>query len=427
MDPRKNDPKGKVTMFEVFFAAISSPDYAHVAVPAATEQAMSYYHSGNVLWILQWAWSLIIPLLFLATGFSGKLGTFAEKYGKKWFFSTSLYLILFVAIYQLLNLPLDFYASYVREHEYGLSTQTLSRWLDSYGKWTLVIMLSTVAFVWIFYLLIKKSPLRWWLYSWLVSIGIAFIMMFINPIWIDPLFNDVGPMKDKQLEQQLLNLASRAGIDDGRIFEVDKSKDTKMGNAYVAGLGNTKRIVIWDTSIKGNDLDGILFIMGHEMGHYVLSHNWLLMGYFSIIAFVISNLTYRTANFLLARYQKRFGFNHLSDIASTPLLLFLISFFILLSNPIFHYFSRYMEREADRFGIEINQNNKAAAKLFADAVHEHMANPRPGIIYKIWRSHHPSLGDRVDFCNSYCPWEKGQSLKYGQYFRLDEDQRKSIQ
>ena len=111
-------------MFEIFFSVISATNYTNVAVPEATEQAMSYYHSGNVLWTLQWAWILIIPLLFLSTGFSAKLGAFAEKYGKKWFFSTSLYLIIFVAIYQLLNLPLDFYANYVREHEYGLSTQT---------------------------------------------------------------------------------------------------------------------------------------------------------------------------------------------------------------------------------------------------------------------------------------------------------------
>src|ERR1700733_5671992 len=100
---------------------------AQVAVPEASAQAMSYYTSGNILWIFQWVWTLAIPLLFVVTGFSGKLGTFAEKYGKNWLFSYLIYLVVFVILYQLLNFPLDFYASYLREHNYGLSTQTLAR------------------------------------------------------------------------------------------------------------------------------------------------------------------------------------------------------------------------------------------------------------------------------------------------------------
>lgn len=278
-------------------------------------------------------------------------------------------------------------------------------------------MFTTLSFTWIFYLLIKKSPRRWWFYSSFVSIGIAFIIMFIQPIWIDPLFNQFEPMKDKQLEQKILNLASQAGIENGRIFEVDKSKDTKMGNAYVAGFGSTQRIVIWDTTINGNTTDGLLFVMGHEMGHYALHHNWFFLGYFAVISFAISYFTYRIAHFLLHRYHRQFGFDCLSNIASVPLLLFLISCFVFLSVPLFNSFNRYIEREADRFGLEITHQNKAAASLFADAVGEHLANPQPGIIYKIWRSNHPPLGERIDFCNNYCPWEKGEPSKYADYFK----------
>ena len=170
----------------------------------------------------------------------------------------------------------------------------------------------------------KKSPQRWWVYSGFLSIGIAFITTFAHPIWIDPLFNEIGPLKDKQLERSILDLAARAGIHDGRVFEVDKSKDTTMGNAYVAGLGSTKRIVIWDTSIQANSKEGILFIMGHEMGHYVLHHAWWWLACFSFFAFAILYLIYKATNFLLPHYRKRLGFHYLYDIASLPLLLFLI-------------------------------------------------------------------------------------------------------
>lgn len=386
----------------------------------ATEQAMNYYHSGNVLWMVQWAWILLMPLLFLVTGFSGKLGAFSVRYGKKWIFSVLLYLVIFVTLYQLLNLPLEYYATYLREHEYGLSNQTLGRWLGNYGKWSMVIMLTTLAFTWIFYLLLKASPKRWWIYSSLVSVGIAFIMMFIQPIWIDPLFNDFGPMKDKQLETQILALASRAGIEHGRIFEVDKSQDTNVANAYVVGFGNTERIVIWDTAIRRTTPDQLLFVMGHEMGHYVLSHNWLFLLYFAGISLVISYVTYRVAGALLHCYRRRFGFHHLYDIASFPLLLFVVSFSILLSTPLFNYFSRNLEREADRFGLEITHKNDAATQIFVDAAQDYLANPYPGLIYQFWRSHHPTIGERAAFSMTYKPWETGDSLRYEKYIRKNE-------
>lgn len=392
-----------------------------IGVPEASSKAMSYYQSGNILWMLQWVFALIIPLLILMTGCSGKLESIAKKYGKNWFLSIVIYLALFIGLYQLLNLPLDYYSNYVREHEYGLSTQTFRRWLANYSKMTLLGFVISAAFIWIFYLLLKKSPRRWWIYSSIVGVGISFIMNFAYPIWIDPIFNQIGPLKDKQLEKNILELASRAGIEGSRVFEADKSQDTTTGNAYVVGMGSTQRIVIWDTAIKANSKESLLFLVGHEMGHYVLNHGWLLMGGLSIFFFLIAYLIYKVTNCLLPHCQKRFGFQHLYEIASFPLILFLVSFFILLSTPLYNSFSRYIEREADRFGLEITRNNEAAATLFANAVHDHLVNPHPGVIYKIWRSHHPSLGDRVGFCNEYRPWETGSALKYDSYFEAVAD------
>lgn len=404
-------------MFEMILAAIQDSACSNVAVPEASEQAMRYYESGNILWIVQQAWSLLVPLLFLVKGFTGKLESLAKKWGKKWFFVIAIYLVLFTLIYSLLNLPLDFYGSYVREHAFGLSAQTLGRWLDNYGKEMLVGLIGSVAFIWIFYLLLKKSPRRWWLYCSLVSTGIIFILAIIQPIWIDPLFNQFGPMKDKQLEQQILGLASRAGIEHGRVYEVDKSQDTNKLNAYVIGLGHTNRIVLWDTTIKQLTPDEILFVMGHEMGHYVLGHIWWQMIFLTLFSFALFYLTYRVANFLLHRYQKQMGFKHLYNIASLPLLLLLLTFFSLLAAPLFNYASRYVEHEADRFGLEITQNNQAAAEAFIALQQKNLANPRPGPLFKFWRSSHPPLGERIDFANSYCPWRREEPLKYDKYFR----------
>lgn len=396
------------------FAAVGQ--CANVTVPEASELAMRYYKSGNLLWILNQAWGLIVPLLFLFTGFTGKLAHFSEKKGKNWFFTIILYLFFFILLYGILNFPLDFYAGYIREHAYGFSTQSFGRWFANYWKSTGVAFVAAALFVWIFYLLVKKSPRRWWFYSSLVGIGIMFIVLFVQPIWIDPLFNRFGPMKNKELEAEILSLAARAGIEHGRVFEVDKSQDTKKINAYVLGLGSSNRIVLWDTLIAGMPKEQILFVMGHEMGHYILHHMWWDMLYNSLLLFLIFYLTYKCGNILLHRYQKRFGFNHLYNIASLPLFLFLFSLWMLLTMPLSNYISRCMEHEADRFGLEITQNNQAAGEGFLTLQQENLGNPRPGPLFKFWRSTHPPLGERVEFCNSYCPWKSGEPLHYEKYF-----------
>src|SRR5580704_15095114 len=117
-------------MLEIFAAL---PECAQVAVPEASEQAMRYYHSGNILWIVGQAWSLIVPLLFLLWGFTGKMSGFAQRWGRNWYFTIVIYLFFYLALSQLLQFPLDFYTEFLRQHDYGLSTQTLSRWFDNYG------------------------------------------------------------------------------------------------------------------------------------------------------------------------------------------------------------------------------------------------------------------------------------------------------
>lgn len=393
-------------------------DCANVAVPEATPMAMKYYNSGNILWMISMAWSFIVPILFLVTGFTGKIQKKAEKWGKKkWFFAIAIYLVLFIAITQLLNLPFDFYSDYMRQHEFGLSNQTLSRWFGNLGKGMIVSMICAIAFVWIFYLLLKKSPKKWWFYSAIVSVVLIFFLSFIQPVWIDPVFNDFGPMKDKQLERKILDLANRAGIDDGRVYEVDMSKDTKMLNAYVTGFGHTNRIVLWDTIIEKMPEDQLLSVMGHEMGHYVLHHVWWGLMYFAALSFVVFYLTYKAAHALMRRFSKRFGFKNLYDIASLPLLLFLISVFTFLLSPLSNYVSRLMEHQADMFSLELLHDNEAAAKSFITLQQEDLGNPWPGSLYTFWRASHPSLGERIEFCNHYCPWKDGLPQQYTKYFQ----------
>jgi STE24 endopeptidase len=234
--------------------------------------------------------------------------------------------------------------------------------------------------------------------------------MLVTPIWIDPLFNRFGPMKDKALERSILALAQRAGINGSRVFEVEKSVDTNAVNAYVTGVLGTKRIVLWDTLIAKLDEPALLFVMGHEMGHYVLGHvvRSILLG--SIVILAALFLVDRLGRRLIAGYSRRLGFDRLSDIASVPLVLMLIQVSSVVLSPVVLAYSRYQEHEADRFALELTRTNHSGALSFVRMQEENLSNPRPGWFYKVFRSTHPSVGDRIDFCNTYHPWASDQPV-----------------
>ena len=249
------------------------------------------------------------------------------------------------------------------------------------------------SFAWVPYLLLARSPKRWWFYTTILSVPFLFAGMLVKPIWIDPQFNKFRPMKDPALEQKILALAGRAGIEGSRVFEVEKSVDTKAVNAYVTGVFSTKRIVLWDTLLAKLNEKEVLNVMGHEMGHYVLGHvprsivlsavltlvglflvDWcgrrLVLGYIDRLGFdqlsVIASVR---------RFKDRLGFDQLSDIASLPLLLMLLEVAMFVLTPVALAYSRNQEHEADKFALELTQDNHSGALSFVKLEEDHSQQP----------------------------------------------------
>ena len=388
-----------------------------VVVPEPTEQAKAYYRSGNALWALNTLWALVLPALLLWTGFSARMRDWARTIGRKWFFIVAIYWVLFTVATTALDLPRIYYEQFVRQHAYGLSNQTLGKWAsDQFANLGVTLIIGAL-FLWVPYLLLKKSPRRWWIYTSALAVPFIILIVLVQPIWIDPLFNRFGPMQDKTLETEILALADRAGIEGGRVFEVAKSEDTKALNAYVNGFGNTKRIVLWDTIIKALDRKQLLVVMGHEMGHYVLNHMWKLIGILTVTVFLALYAVQRLSATLIHRFSGRFGFTTLDDVASLPLVLMLFTAVSLVTDPIALATQRHFEHEADRFALEITRDNHAGATAFVILQQENLAVPRPGRLYTWFRMSHPPIGERIDFFNDYRPWDSGQPLVYGKRFK----------
>ncbi len=375
-----------------------------IIVPEASELALRYYRSGNVIWAIEQALGLALPALMLLTGLSARFRTFASVVARGHFYPTLVvYLALVVLLLFVVQLPLTVYVGYVREHAYGLSTQRLSKFAGDELKGLAIGLIVGALIIWVPYLLLARSPTRWWLWTGALALPFFVLVLLITPVYIAPLFNKFGPMKDKALESQVLAVAAQAGVEGARVFEVDKSVDTEKVNAYVTGIGKTKRIVIWDTLLTRLTPDQTRFVVGHELGHYVLGHVWISIFVSWVLTLLGLYATHRTAALLLARFSGRFGFTQLADPASLPLLMFLLSLFSFLISPAALALSRHHEQQADGFGLDLTRDNHAAATAFVALQRQNLAVPRPGLLYKIFRASHPPIGERVDFINNYRP------------------------
>jgi Zn-dependent protease with chaperone function len=375
-----------------------------VAVPEASAKAMQFYRGNNALWGINQAWAILVTGGLAFSGLSARIRTLARRIGRNWFVTVGIYVVLYLAVVFAIDLPLSFYEGFVRLHAYGLSNQTLGKWIHDATISLAVTTAVGFALTWVPYGLMARSPRRWWLYLGLLSVPFGFATMLVVPIWINPLYNKFGPMKDKALERRILDLAERAGIEGSRVFEVDKSVDTKSVNAYVTGVFGTKRIVLWDTLLAKLDPPEVLAVMGHEMGHYVLGHVVRSIWLGSLVVLAGLFFVDRAGRWLIARFPVRLGFERLSDVASVPLVLMLMEVSSLFLSPVALAYSRHQEHEADRFSLDLTHANHSAAVAFVKLQQENLSNPRPGLFYKVFRASHPSIGERIDFCNAYHPW-----------------------
>jgi STE24 endopeptidase len=405
-EPAAGSPSGATTELD---AGTTGP----VTVPPPSAKAVRYYESGNLIWIIEQALAVAWPLLLLFTSLSARLRTLASHLvGGRFYPTLVIYLVLLSLLLFVVELPLSYYVGFVREHAYELSDQKLSKWVGDQLKSLGIGLVVGALVLWVPYWLLGRSPQRWWLWTGMLALPFYILTLVVVPLWIAPLFNKFGPMQDKALEATVLETAREAGVEGARVYEVNKSVDTKKVNAYVTGVGGTKRIVLWDTLLHKLSPAQIRFVVGHELGHYVLGHVWtsvLLSSVLTVLGLLGAHLL---SAFMLARFGARMGFHQLADIASLPLLMLLLSLFSLAITPAALAFSRYHEREADRFGLELTHDNHDAATAFVALQRENLAVPRPGELYKLFRASHPPIGERVDFINAYHPWTEGRPGKY---------------
>lgn len=296
----------------------------------------------------------------------------------------------------VLTLPFDF-INYRISQAYGVSTQPVFSWMRDEATDFLVNTVMLFLIVVVLYGLIRRFEKRWWLYAWMVSVPFTIFFMFIQPVVIDPLYNDFYPLKDKVLEAKILVLAEKAHIPSDHVFEVNMSEKTNTLNAYVTGIGSHARIVLWDTTLQRLKEKEVLFIMAHEMGHYVMKHVYWGVASYIVLTFAGLFVAGRVMNWLIRRWGEYFHLHKISALASLPMFLLVISVLNFSVSPVVNMVSRYEEHAADEYAIKLTKDPDAAISAFQKLTKAGLSEVNPPAFVKIFRYTHPTIFERMVF------------------------------
>lgn len=388
--------------------------------PDKLARAEALYRTQVAMTVASTIYGFVVLLAMLALRVAPRLRTFAERVSTRRFIQVLLFAPAFLLLMDVLSLPVGIYGQHL-QLSYGLSVQAWSSWLWDWVKGELIGVVMATLLVWGLYALLRRSPARWWFYGWLTLLPVLLLLMLIGPIYLAPLFDTFTPLETKQpaLVPELEKVMTRGGIniERDRMFEMAASDKVTTYNAYVSGIGASKRVVVWDNTSRDLTAPETMFVFGHEMGHYVLQHIWMSLGLAVLGLLVNLYLAHRLLDGVLARYGARWEVRGVTDWASLPVLLLLMSVFSLASQPVGAAFSRYLEHQADIYGLEVTHgltpdSTQAAAHAFQKLGEKALVHPSPSPLFVWWAFSHPPTGERLRFAVEYQPWTRGERPRY---------------
>jgi STE24 endopeptidase len=381
-------------------------------------RALSKVHL--LMLVVNLIYGLVVLLIVLQLKFAPKFRDIAEKVTSKRVLQALIFAPLVTLAIDIFSLPTGIYGNWI-ERIYGLSIQSWGSWFWDWTKGEFLSLALSFVVVWILYSVIRKSPRRWWLYFWLASLPLILLLIFLQPLIVDPMFHKFEPLesKDPALTAELEKMVQRAGKDipPERMFWMGAGEKTTTLNAYVTGFGASKRIVVWDTTIAKMNTPQIVFVAGHEMGHYVLGHIPKGFAFVALLLLIIFYIGYRTIGWVLTKWGSHWGIRGLDDWASYPALLLLLSLIGMVAGPIGSTFSRHQEHQADQYGLEVTHgltpdSGQVAAQAFNILGDVDLADPNPSPLRVFLFYDHPAIPDRIKFCLSYDPWGKGEQPEF---------------
>jgi Zn-dependent protease with chaperone function len=354
----------------------------------------------NALYFLSTPYEWLLLFILLGFGLSKRFQVWAENTVRFQSVRVIIYLFWLSLFTTLLSFPFKLY-SYNVSKDFGVNVQPFNGWMKDYMIDFWINFFLTAVIVIVLYSLMKRSPKRWWLYGWLLSVPFTLFLTFIQPVFIDPLYNDFYPLKDKDLEAKILSIADEAGIPAEHVYEVNMSEKTNAMNAYVNGIGGNSRIVLWDTTLNKLKDDEVLFIMAHEMGHYVKKHVLFGVISYTFVSLLGFYFIYKLMNLIIRRMGHLFDIREVQEIATIPLFFLLLSVISFAFTPISNTVSRAHELQADTYAVELTGDSASAVGSFQELTKSNLSQVNPPLLVKIFRYTHPTMLERIHYLESY--------------------------
>ena len=339
-------------------------------VPADTRKKSDAYFEGGY-WLILWNILLAvgISIFLLASRISARLRDFAERicHGCRGSCQLPLQVLLYAVPYFLLvaalSFPLAVYERFYREHQYGLATQSLPQWFREQLIGLGLALIGGVLLLIVLYTVFRHAPRTWWVWGTAVMIIFSAALLFIAPVYIEPLFNTYKPITNPEIRDPILVMARANQIPVRQILEVDASRQTTRVSANVSGFLGTTRIALNDNLLKQCTLPEIRMVMAHEMGHYVLNHCAKLLTYFGIFILIGFALTRILFDAAVKRWGEKWAVRGIADPAGLPLLGLIFGTLLFIAIPFLNTVVRVTEREADVFGLNASREPDGMAKV----------------------------------------------------------------
>jgi STE24 endopeptidase len=405
----------------------AQPGQAYTLPPEKLAKAIALDRIRNILNIAGSIWDVVFLWLLLATRTMAALEAWARRTASRRWVQGALFFAVFLLLITVAALPLEVYGHHVGR-SYGISVQRWGDWFGDQGKSLGLTLAIGVPVLLLFNWLVRKFPRRYWFAAWLITLPLMVLGMVGEPL-VEPLFSNFEPLSlhHAELVAELQKVVARTGtqIPPERMFLMDASVKTNGLNAYVTGLGATKRIVVWDTTAGRIPDDQVMFIFGHESGHYVLNHIPKMMSGFAIALFFVFWACARIGEHLERRFGAGWRIQQPDDgtIPVSTRAGFVVLIFTLLAAgfvlaPAGNGFSRHFEHQADVYGQEaihglVPDPQKTAVASFQALGEAWLEDPDPNPFIEFWLYNHPSVKNRANFAAHYDPWANGG---HGEFF-----------
>jgi STE24 endopeptidase len=367
--------------------------------PERQQQAKAYARIQKRLMLVDLGFSGAYVLAWLVFGWSVRLREVLSIYTSSEWLLVALFALIFGGILGLISLPLNYYADYILPHRFGLSNQTFGGWIGDQVKTALVGGVLGLLLLEVVYAVLRLAPETWWL--WATGIMILFNVLLANlaPVLLYPIFYKFKPLGEEytELERRLLRLADQAHTRVRGVYQFDMSRRTKAANAALTGLGNTRRIILGDTLLTEFTPDEIETVLAHELAHHV--HKDILLGI--VVESGILLAGFYLASLILDWGVAAFGMSGVGDIATLPLLGLAFGVFGLVTMPLTNGFSRWRERLADEYALQVTRNGPAFASAFTRLANQNLADANPPPWEEFLLYSHPALSKRIALAQAY--------------------------